>query len=150
MSWKRLDLPPIYLLATGIAMWALHVWMPGPVLLDWPWRWLGLLPIVAGGGLAVWGERQFVRAGTAVLPFRTPSALVTSGPFAFTRNPMYLGMFASLAGWSLLLGTSTPILPIPVFVWWLRRRFVLREEVFMEQNFGESYRAYKARVRRWL
>jgi protein-S-isoprenylcysteine O-methyltransferase Ste14 len=65
------------------------VWPPRPRLLAWPWRWLGLLPIARG--LA--SEHAFKRAGTPLLPFTEPSALVTTGPpFAFPRNPMYLGL----------------------------------------------------------
>lgn len=150
MSPKTFDIPPVWLLSTGIAMALLHRLVPGPAFLDWPGRWSGVLPILAGVGLAIWGERQFARAGTAVIPFREPSAVVTSGPFAFTRNPMYLGMLLCLAGWLLLLGTPVPALAIPVFALLIHRRFVLREETFMEQHLGESYRPYKARVRRWL
>lgn len=71
-------------------MLLLHLVLPGPQLLHWPWRWLALLPLIAGIALAITGERAFKRAGTAVLPFSEPSALVTTGPFAFTRKPMYV------------------------------------------------------------
>jgi protein-S-isoprenylcysteine O-methyltransferase Ste14 len=70
-----------------------------------PWRWLGLLLILGGVALAVASERAFQRAGTAVLPFTEPSALVTTGPFVFTRNPMYLGLVLCLLGWAVLLGS---------------------------------------------
>ncbi len=131
-------------------MLLLYIWLPGPRLVPWPWRWLGLLPIAGGVALAVAGERAFKHAGTAVLPFSEPSALVTTGPFAFTRNPMYLGLVLCLAGWAVLLGTVAPMLVVPAFFALIQYRFVLREEPFMAERFGEAYAAYKARVRRWL
>jgi protein-S-isoprenylcysteine O-methyltransferase Ste14 len=147
---RRLDLPPVYLLASAVLMLLLHRWLPVVGLIYWPWRWLGLVPIAAGVGLAIAGERAFARAGTAVLPFREPAAVVTSGPFAFTRNPMYLGMVACLIGWALLLGSLTPFLVVPLFFALIHHRFVLREEPFMAQRLGDAYIAYKSRVRRWL
>jgi protein-S-isoprenylcysteine O-methyltransferase Ste14 len=147
---RRLDLPPLYFLASGALMLLLHTRLPGPHLIAWPWRWLGLLPIVGGVALAVAGEHAFKRAGTAVLPFSEPSAVVTTGPFAFTRNPMYLGMVLCLVGWAVLLGTLVPVLVIPLFFAVIHYRFVLREESFMAERLGDAYATYKARVRRWL
>ena len=64
--------------------------------------------------LAVAGERAFKRAGTAVLlAFSEPSAVVTGGPFAFTRNPMYLGLVLCLLGWAVLLGSLVPFISVP-------------------------------------
>jgi protein-S-isoprenylcysteine O-methyltransferase Ste14 len=147
---RRLDLPPVYFLAAGLLMLLLHLGAGGPQLLAAPWRWLGLVAILGGVALAVAGERRFKRAGTAVLPFSEPSALVTDGPFAFTRNPMYLGLLLCLAGWALLLGSTTPWLVVPIFFALLHHRFVLREEPFMAARYGAAYAAYRARVRRWL
>jgi hypothetical protein len=80
----RLDIPPVYFLASGVLMLLLHLGLPGPQVVSWPWRWL--LPILGGVALAVAGKSAFQRAGTAVPPFSEPSALVTKGPF--TRNAM--------------------------------------------------------------
>jgi protein-S-isoprenylcysteine O-methyltransferase Ste14 len=128
----------------------MHFGVPGPQIVHWPWRWLGLVLIVGGVALAFAGERAFKRAGTALLPFSEPSALVTAGPFAFTRNPMYLGMVLSLVGWSVLLGSLVPTVVIPCFFALIHYRFVLREEPFMAERFGDAFAAYRARVRRWL
>ena len=75
---SRLDIPPVYFLASALLMLLLHLGLPGPQLVHWPWRWLGLLPVVGGVALAVAGERAFKRAGTAVLPFSKPSAGVAA------------------------------------------------------------------------
>ena len=147
---KRFDVPPVYFLASALLMLLLHLGLPGPRLVQWPWRWLGLLPVVAGGALAVAGERSFQRTGTAVLPFTEPSALVTTGPFAYTRNPMYLGLVLGLLGWAVLLGSLVPFVVVPAFSALIHFRFVLREEPFMAERFGREYDSYRERVRRWL
>jgi protein-S-isoprenylcysteine O-methyltransferase Ste14 len=85
-----------------------------------------------------------------LLPFSEPLAFVTAGPFEFTRNPMYLGMLLSLVGWLLRLGSLVPTMVIPCFFALIHYRFVLREEPFMAEHFGDAYAAYRARVRRWL
>jgi protein-S-isoprenylcysteine O-methyltransferase Ste14 len=92
----------------------------------------------------------FLRAGTPLEPWQTPTALVATGPYRFTRNPMYLGLTLCLIGFALWLGTVTPAMLLPVFVALLTLGFVRPEERRLEQRFGESYRAYKARVRRWI
>ena len=71
------------------------------------------LAACAGVALAIAAERAFKRAGTAVLPFTEPSAVVTTGPFAFSRNPMYLGMMLCLVGWAILLGSLVPVSSSP-------------------------------------
>jgi protein-S-isoprenylcysteine O-methyltransferase Ste14 len=94
--------------------------------------------------------RGFSKAGTPVVPFERSTALVTDGSYRLTRNPMYVGMVMILAGIALLLGTVGPWLPIPLFVWVMRSSFIIREERFLEELFGQQYLAYKSRVRRWL
>jgi protein-S-isoprenylcysteine O-methyltransferase Ste14 len=84
------------------------------------------------------------------VPFTQSTALVTGGIYRWTRNPMYLGMMSGLIGLAVLLGTLSAFLPIPLFVWQIRRKFVLPEEAFLEGIFGGRYLEYKARVRRWL
>jgi protein-S-isoprenylcysteine O-methyltransferase Ste14 len=75
---------------------------------------------------------------------------VTAGPYRYTRNPMYVGLTLILLGAWLLLGTASAMLPIAVFVWFIQERFIRGEERFLDQIFGEEYRGYKSRVRRWI
>ena len=149
-SRHPLDIPPLYFLLAILAMTGLHYLLPIADLIDRPWSYLGLVPIVLGVGLAVWAERLFSWAGTGVRPFTPSTALVTAGPYRFTRNPMYLGMLLVLAGGWLMIGSLGAALVIPVFFWWIRSRFVLPEEAHMERHFGEGYLAFKTAVRRWL
>ena len=144
------DLPPLYLLLAILFMWLLHRWLPIVDLVGAPLSRLGWLFIVSGVAIAFWGRGRFVKAGANVLPFSVSAALVTDGPFRFTRNPMYLGMMLVLFGGGVLAGSLGSFLVLPVFFWWIRRRFVLREEDHMAAQFGEAYQAYKERVRRWL
>jgi protein-S-isoprenylcysteine O-methyltransferase Ste14 len=147
---KPWDIPPAYLLGAGALMLILDQLLPLARLVPWPWTLWGVLPILAGIVLAVAAERRFRRAGTPVRPFELSSALVTDGPFRFTRNPMYLGMMLVLGGLALLLGTLAPLLVLPAFFALIHLRFVRLEEAFLELHFGDAYRAYKERVRRWL
>jgi protein-S-isoprenylcysteine O-methyltransferase Ste14 len=144
------DIPPLWLALAILLMIALHLLAPVARLVPWPWSLAGVVPILAGVGLAVWAERHFRWAGTEVRPFQPSSALVEAGPFRFSRNPMYLGMLLLLGGLWLLLGSLGPLLVLPAFWWLIRARFVLPEEAHMERHFGERYRDYRGRVRRWL
>jgi len=135
----------------GIAiMAALNHWAPGPRLIDPPLTRLGWIPIALGLVIAVMARNQFRRAGTTIKPFQESSALVTDGMFAFSRNPMYVCLTAALVGVFVLFGTLTPVLVVPAFVWVIRSRFIAVEERMMEDAFGDTYRSYKDRVRRWL
>jgi protein-S-isoprenylcysteine O-methyltransferase Ste14 len=103
-----------------------------------------------GTMLGLWGVHAFHRAGTAVRPRRPVTALVTNGPFRYSRNPLYVGMTIIYLGMTLQLGSWWPLatlIPALAMVHW---RIVLREEQFLENRFGENYRAYKAHVRRWI
>ena len=113
-----------------------------------PWSFLGLVPL--GLGLALAAERQFVRAGTPVRPFTEPVALVSDGMFRLSRNPMYLGLILVLTGAALLLSSPLALLAAPAYGWWVQRRFIAREERLLEERFGDAYRAYCLRVRRWV
>jgi protein-S-isoprenylcysteine O-methyltransferase Ste14 len=142
--------PPVFFLFALLAMVALHFLFPWKRIASVAVRAAGAIPIALGLALGAWGSNLFRRARTTIKPFETPTMLVTSGPFRLSRNPMYLGMAAVLAGVALLLGSATPWLVIPPFVLLLDLRFIHREEAAMRAAFGETYRAYQDRVRRWL
>lgn len=145
-----IDIPPVYFVLAILAMLALHRFLPIVDLVDRPWAYLGLIPVVAGIGLAIWAERLFSHAGTGVRPFTPSTTLVRAGPYRFTRNPMYLGMILVLLGGWLLAGSISSALVIPLFFWWINSHFVLPEEGHMERHFGDAFLDFKRSTRRWL
>jgi protein-S-isoprenylcysteine O-methyltransferase Ste14/predicted nucleotidyltransferase len=146
---KRI-LPPTYFLAAAAAMGVLHLVAGALRLWGAPWRYLGMIPMAAGIVLNLWSDNLFKRAGTEVKPFRPSSALVVTGPYRFTRNPMYLGLVLILAGLAILLGSALPLAVPPLMLWLFTTRFITGEERDMERQFGTSYSDYRERVRRWL
>ena len=108
-------------------------------------------PLVAGGLLlGAWFLRTLCGAGTPVDPREPVSALVTGGPYRYSRNPGYLAMATIYAGVSSLANSLPSILLLPVALGVIRRGVIEREERYLEGLFGEEYLAYRARVRRWL
>ena len=142
--------PPFYFLGGLVLMVALHQLAPARTLLAWPASLAGLIPVALGFVLSGQAAARFRRVGTPIRPGSEATALVRDGPFRFTRNPMYLGMTLILLGIALLLGSLSPLLVPPLFMALITALFIRREERWMEETFGESYRSYRRRVRRWL
>lgn len=153
MSKLELKVPPVVVwVAMALLMWlgARSVRMPG---IAWPWRQgvaMGLA--VVGAVVAVLGVIAFRRAKTTVNPLHPEnmSALMVGDIYRFTRNPMYLGMLLTLAGWAVWLGTITPWLPLPLFIVYMNRFQIMPEERVLAAMFGNEFAAYRARVRRWI
>jgi protein-S-isoprenylcysteine O-methyltransferase Ste14 len=120
---------------------------PEPTALESVLGW-GLL--VAGVLLAVSAAYLFRRAGTTPNPTKPTSALVIWGPYRLTRNPMYVGMAVLYFGGTLLLNDPWPLAFLPFVMALVQRRVIAREEAYLERTFGDEYRSYKARVRRWI
>lgn len=141
--------PLVYALALGAAWWLEGRWSLGFDAgaagrgLGWSLIGLGLLGFVWALA-AIWGRR------TTVNPYKAASCLVTGGPFAYSRNPIYVSDWLIYLGVTLLLGTLWALLLAPL-VWWVMRHGVIaHEEAHLLAKFGDEYRAYQARVRRWL
>ncbi|WP_036553881.1 methyltransferase family protein [Nocardioides insulae] len=114
----------------------------------------GLAAATAGAAVVVAaaGSREFYRHGTTVDPVHPDraSTLVTSGPFRFTRNPMYLGMTGLLVAHAVWRGRPVAVLPAAAFVVYLDRFQIPPEEEALTANFGEDYDDYRSSVPRWL
>ena len=149
-SRRRGPIPPVFFLLALLAAAALHKLAPVKQLINEPWNFAGLLFIAAGLAIVIVSAGAFARAGTPIRPFEETTTLVTHGCYRFTRNPMYLGMLLVLLGVDVLLGSVTPFIVLPFFMLVIQYRFIVHEEAMLEQKFGDKYREFKARVRRWL
>jgi protein-S-isoprenylcysteine O-methyltransferase Ste14 len=110
----------------------------------------GLLFLLSGIVLAASAARLFSKAKTGIVPFSESTKLVVSGAYRFTRNPMYLGMFFCLIGVTLLVNNVLGLLVLLLFFFIIRQKFVLKEEVQMQETFGDDYAQFKTRIRRWI
>ena len=111
---------------------------------------VGLTFVAIGFALVALSVHNFRRAGTSVVPTEPATTLVATGPYRFTRNPIYVGFVLAYFGFAIVLTSMwVLLLLIPVLII-LQRGLVAREEDYLERQFGEAYRKYKARVPRWL
>ncbi len=92
----------------------------------------------------------FRRAKTGIVPFSKSTTLVTTGIYRYTRNPMYLGMVVFLAGLAVKLGSLGAWIPIPAFIAIVQQQFIRNEEIFLTAIYGDAFRIYQEKVRRWL
>lgn len=153
MRSLELRIPPLAVVAVAAGlMWLLaRAFARPPLLFHAPWALAGAL-VGLGAAIAVSGVLAFRRAHTTVNPM-TPeasSAVVSSGIYRLTRNPMYLGFLFALAGWGLMLGNALFVLPLAGYVLYMNRFQIGPEERALEQKFGAEYTAYTQQVRRWI
>ena len=145
-------LPPLIFLGFLALAALLEAILPLPSLPLAPtfgYGW-GALLVLGGLILLLLGARRFRAAGTNIPPTLPTTALVVAGPYRWSRNPLYLAMIsvyvglaiAALSSWALLL--TVPLILL------LNYGVIIREEAYLERKFGADYRAYRARVRRWI
>lgn len=146
---RTLDYPPLWLALFAALLWVQAKFLPlgdfGRV-----GRMAGIAFVLAGLALAIWAIVWMTRARTTVIPHEVPKALVTTGPFAISRNPIYLGDALILAGLGLAWGALSVVLLLPLFIVVITRRFILPEETRLTAAFGHSFAEWAGRVRRWL
>lgn len=145
--------PPLIFLGFLLLGWALERWVLTDISLGLPdqtRRWGAVILVVAGFALEALATERFRSQRTAVEPWKPTTALATDGIYGISRNPIYVGFTVIYAG--LALGMDAPvamglILPCLIVV---DRYVIAREERYLEAKFGQAYRDYQARVRRWL
>jgi protein-S-isoprenylcysteine O-methyltransferase Ste14 len=142
--------PPLFLLVAMGLIVITHVVAPLHRYLAYPLTLVGLAPLALGVYLNLAADTLFKRGGTPVKVGEDSTTLVTTGVFRLTRNPMYLGFALLLLGIALLLGTAGPLWVVVVFPAVIQRTFIRVEEAALEDRFGEAWRAYRGRVRRWV
>jgi protein-S-isoprenylcysteine O-methyltransferase Ste14 len=117
---------------------------------DLPAGWLGAIVFVVALALFAWAIVTITRAGSNVPTNLPTTTIVASGPYRFTRNPIYLGMFLGLIGLAIAFDNLWLLLMLVPFALVIRYGVAAREEAYLERTFGDVYRGYRSRVRRWL
>jgi protein-S-isoprenylcysteine O-methyltransferase Ste14 len=143
----RLPPPVIAALVMGAAwlldrVWTLQVGPPAVAL--------GGMVIFLAIGLAGWAVLALVKAGNDPRPDRPDAALVATGPYRRSRNPIYLALLLGATGLALIWGTLWSWLGVAVLHGVLDRLVIAKEEAYLSTRFGAAYEAYKGRVRRWM
>lgn len=146
---KWIDLPPIWLAAFLAAVWGLDRVLPMTLFGQFG-DLLAAGVALAGAGLFGGALRAMARARTTVIPHRLPQALVTSGVFRFSRNPIYLADAGFLTAAILWLDVPQALPLVPLFMILIRIRFIMAEEQRLRAVFGAAFDDWAARVRRWL
>jgi protein-S-isoprenylcysteine O-methyltransferase Ste14 len=111
---------------------------------------LGCPCLALSAWLAAWGLAWFLRLRTTCLPHKPNSALITAGPYRYSRNPLYLSAALLYAGLALWFGLLWSLLLLPAALIAVRFHVIAKEETYLERRFGREYLDYKTRVRRWL
>ena len=144
--------PVVYgtaVLVAGLLSWV-AAWRFEAPELRWSMLAAGILLGLEGVIVAALAAVRFNAAGTAVHPTEPTTAIVSTGVYRFTRNPMYLGMSLALAGLGLALDQLWFLIALPVAMAAVTKLAIEREEAYLAAKFGEQYLAYKAKVRRWV
>lgn len=143
--------PPV---AWGLAVivgLAVNWLVPLPFLpANLPAGWFGAVLFVLAIALGVWAVVTMTRAGSHVPTNRPSTTVVEAGPYRFTRNPIYLGMFLGQIGLAIAFNTLWLLMTMVPFAVVIRYGVVAREEAYLGRKFGEVYRGYCSRVRRWV
>lgn len=116
----------------------------------WTSFFLGFFLAAGGAALVVWSIRTFAVKGTNVRIDEPALTIVTSGPYAFSRNPIYVGGAILYTGLALLFNSGWAVLFLVPLMATLYKQVILREESYLEKKFGQTYLDYKAEVRRWI
>lgn len=142
---KWIDLPPLWLLGCLFLTW----------ISPWTSFWVmsfefGLALLILAGGLVFFALLEFAKARTTVIPRQSPNALITTGIFRFSRNPIYLADLLVLMGFSLIWGKPLGIVLVPLFFVLLDRRFIRGEEQELRAAFPDEFDDFVSVTRRWL
>ncbi|MDP3546549.1 MAG: isoprenylcysteine carboxylmethyltransferase family protein [Phreatobacter sp.] len=147
---NRYPLPPLIFVASLALGYGLNALAPVALPLPGLAKLVGALGLGAGLALILCASSTLSRAGTAILPHHAATRLVTAGPFAWSRNPIYLGELLLIAGLGGVEGSLAYWIAGVVFVLAMTHFAIVREEAHLAARFGEQWQTYAARVRRWV
>jgi protein-S-isoprenylcysteine O-methyltransferase Ste14 len=141
--------PPLLAGSLLLVTLALHFILPEERTVGWE-QFIGLLFVAVGAGLSSFAAAIFQARETTRKPWGEPTAFVVLPPYTWTRNPMYLGLATTLFGLAIFFGSIVMLLAPLAFFAVIDRIVIPREEETMERLFGQEYRDYTYRVRRWI
>lgn len=153
MKALELKIPPVFLVLVAFGLMRILANMtPSVEVSELVRSYLFLMFMLVGGVFAIAGVVVFKKARTTVNPTQpsNSSALVTSGVYRLTRNPMYLGFVLFLLGWGFYLANAVSFVVIVGFMAYMSKFQIQPEEQALEHTFGEAFVSYKQAVRRWL
>lgn len=142
--------PPIAWALAIVAGLAAGWFYPWPfVPMSIPRAWIGGGVLAAGFALATWAIVTMHKAGTRVEVHKPTTTIVAHGPYRFTRNPIYIGMFLGQTGLAIGFDNLWMLAMLVPFYLVIRYGVITREEAYLDRKFGAVYRDYKSRIRRW-
>ena len=148
---NKVDVPPVWLAVFVAIAWIQSDYFTFGLGFGGAWAdFAGGLLVGGGLVLLVIAAVEFRRHKTTIIPHETASALIQSGIFSKTRNPIYLGDVLILAGLILRWDAVPSLALVPIFVWVLEKRFIIPEEDRMRRTFRTDFARYEAKVRRWV
>jgi protein-S-isoprenylcysteine O-methyltransferase Ste14 len=142
--------PFLIYIALALLAVLLQKYMPLPFLSPPNARIAGLIIMVFNILIGLPAVRSMFLAKTSPNPHRPATTLVSSGPYRFSRNPMYIGLTLLYAGLTIFFQIPWGVLLIPAVIWLTTRWVIIPEEKYLEQKFGTEYLNYKSSVRRWI
>ncbi len=140
--------PPIFAAGALLLAWGLHQIVP--LRLHAPSLAAGFVVVLAACALAASAMRILLGAGTTLRADRPSTIFVATGPYRFTRNPIYLALLCLVVGIALGWGSLWAWLAVPAVFLILDRYAIAREEPYLAARFGAAYEHYRSRVRRWM
>lgn len=149
--------PPLITVLAALMMWLTDTWQAMRALADVGWSFalptsLAIMVALIGLSLMLISPQTLRRANTTLLAFapERATALVTTGIFNYSRNPIYVGDALLLVAWALWLGAAMNVLWLALFVLYMSKVQIAAEEQALRHKFGGAYQAYCQQVRRWL
>ena len=143
-------MPPFLYLGVFVTALVANWFVPLPMTTTFVALTFGLCLSVVAIGIARWGRRTMTAAGTNVRPTRPATTIVTAGPFRFSRNPLYVALTLLYLGLTTAVNTWWGLILLAPLLLVMHVGVVLREERYLDRKFGESYRAYRSKVRRYV
>jgi protein-S-isoprenylcysteine O-methyltransferase Ste14 len=142
--------PPLIGIVLLITGWLLQLAWPLNFLSSSMSHAIGVIVFVSGLPIAITAVICMRRNRTTVNPYRRTTALVCSGPFRFTRNPLYVAMILHYCGIAIFLRLPWALILAPIVVLIMTKWVIIPEETYLERLFGEEYDRYKSEVPRWM